>query len=1243
MVKLLDNKECVNRYLYQNIEEQNLDQNGFLRGTWGFKDEDLILSMDNYYTFEKIKDAPFNFIFGNGGLGKSTFLLQIEKYLNKFAIKYKRVNLRELTNEKTLSERLYSFCADNSTRDNIYIILDAVDEAIDMGILNIDYIIKDAIKNCIDINSNIKTIITCRDNRVPQYLVKNLQEIYKCSSSNIYYLCVLTEQDCTDIAKSYSCKNVEDFLEKIKQYKLGCFAASPITLHPLIKMYNEKLITKNISHFDIYENLMLRLCEETSYRKNKNNNNELKNDLFPCSELLFVASKIAIELKYNKKKYITLDNNDSQGFNIARILDKKFCLNNEKEIIISKDLILATLKTKIFYKSKQNYFFSQQTYQDFLIARYVYQMKTKINDIKELFMTNNKKYHPILTESISFLAIKNKKLFNNVIKEIPERILLSSINFVDDEQRKKLFNAYLKCVGCSDINFWHSCYNRKTFHQRLYYNNVDKDIANYFKLSNNKILVTLLEFIIDNEMNKYEKEIERIIFNKKSEVFLKVMAFQAAKKCNHVKLLKKIAENISFFNKEIQEDKQNQILGSLLSILYPKRYINDDLMLTYLCEISDDAYYGRYHHFLHDILPKQINEKNVKKILVWISHNNLKGVIYQNNDSNFSQIAIKLFNSISKYLCPNLIPDIVNLYLSQKYVYKFFSKKILKEIEQDESLRRLFLNILVSSVQNVEQFKQVIYVMQNLLLYTNDLPYFLKLYIDKQTENWEILINELFSNFINNETSDDIDNIYNLVMYNSILKEKFEKFFAPVEISYKTGEPILKEFIYIKNNFYNKLKQIKQQKKDEQKIIYLNKIDINVLNILNKKKNADNIANIIQKIYIYLSIESGTSLSYPKMISFDINKYSRWCDLRKSTQCKVIDLVMEFLLNQQHPEYCNIEEYVKKCKQLYIWKTFSLLPDIKDKNIESYNKILLKWYEPIIYTLVSEENEIIIKQKIIKDLYGLDSDKVFKAIFLILINSQSNIRPYFLDSFDMIWDENFNNWFYKLIIKKQNKLSNDILLEIVKKLASKKFIPIKDFIIKEISKNQDNDNLIELLVILLYSFPKEWEFIKRTIMNLSNPLEVFKKIAYKGDYCDDNNILPSQILSELYNLIVKNYSYVNEEDPSGVYPVDILKEFVNNIPRIFIENGEEEAFIKIKKAYLSNRNIEDYKDYYSRSMKRLKYNKQLKNPLNYLKLAKLEKKCYTKKQSLLEFILGRNIIIGDNNSIIENDYNKRRN
>lgn len=99
----------VDRYLCPNNKTQNLDTFSFLIGEMTYISPEVVYTMDVYKQFKDIRNNPYNFIIGNGGLGKSTYLKQIEVTLEKENIPCLLIELKSLSDENTLYNRINEF------------------------------------------------------------------------------------------------------------------------------------------------------------------------------------------------------------------------------------------------------------------------------------------------------------------------------------------------------------------------------------------------------------------------------------------------------------------------------------------------------------------------------------------------------------------------------------------------------------------------------------------------------------------------------------------------------------------------------------------------------------------------------------------------------------------------------------------------------------------------------------------------------------------------------------------------------------------------------------------------------------------------------------------------------------------------------------------------------------------------------------------------------------------------------
>lgn len=1239
--------QYVDRYLYPISEgKENLSNYGFLIGEPKYIEGEFQYSLLCYSIFKDIKSNSFNFILGNGGLGKSTYIEQVETYLISSNIPYKRVNLRELSDEQTLFDKIKQFCIKHKEAEESFLLLDSIDEAIDLGIKNISSKIKDAINLALEINKNIKTIITCRDNRFPKEILPYLKSVYHLTNDKndyTYHLCVLTEDDVKILSYQYSCNNTTLFLDKIKEFNLGSFASSPITLKPLVKMFNEGKINEKTSHYEILEELMHQMCCELSeYRATKAENNEDNFRIDPADELLFIASKIAVELKINEKIYISTRDNITNGFYVQKLYNQKLTLNNGKTITFSAELVDATLKTKIFTKDVSGYSFIQKTYQDFLVARYFEMMHASIKSYNKIFKVNNK-LHPNFIDSISFLALKNDKILDLALKDLPEEFLLSNIQFnvLSLNRKKQIFKKYIQLAKDNKISFWKYNYSRISFHKKLKYPGIEKELKYYIKSANENIKEVILEFIEDTQMPNFDKDVEKIIFAKKTTLFLKTHAIYAAKSCEYEDVLQKVANNMDNLKTEMDRNSDDQLRGVILNALYPK-YIDDEKMLSCIKKPSKENFYGQYQHFIKYGFSKNINKNNALLFLTWMKNNPMKDIVLSRYGDGYSEEAQEIFKVISNYLDKNIIDEVISFQLQTKHIYQFFSKDILQKIIDNEHLRSYFIKQLIIESVNKEIYDSLIYINSNDVIKIKDIPKLMLKYRKESNEYRKELIQNfvgsMFREYLSNGIYSDVDLIYRILEKYSELKEVFGYFINSIKIDPVSILPVDEFHINEKKHYYKSL-EIKQQVDErKQKTDYQNDIQARIFELIVEYDKNNNI-NVFYPVWQYLYLKEDSSKYYLDLQLNIKNEHSRWADISSDLQEKIIELSLKFLIEFEDKNILNVSEYIIKNQTNSSWNALAFLPIIKEKILQAdYQKLIKKWNEVIIYFPSYKEEDLPIRQSLISDLYNLNTEMVFAAMFKIIEKTEKSLHHNFLKGFDLIWDDDFSNKLYDFAITNKN-ISFDCLTEIIDKTIDHNYEAAKLFLkdainvfVESLSEN-NLSALIKLLNILIYNYADGWSTVKETIYKNQFNKSIINSIIIRRNYHGHSTnslfkVLSDEELIELYNWLVDNFKCVNEPDPTGPHPVDEVKDFANGIISYFIESGNIDAYNKTKQAYIKNRvNKKDYEFYFKRGLQRAQYNKLQLTPINKNVLEELENKYYKEKK----FIIGidRSINIGN--------------
>lgn len=1275
----------VERYLCPLGKTENVDNFNFLVGEMTYDSSDILRTLDVYSKFNDIKENLYNFIIGNGGLGKSTYLKQIKNQLDRKKIPCILIELKTLNDESSLYDVLNEYCK-NHLNSSVYILLDAVDESIDCNVKNISNKIGDAItklltqykifnkyklrnKNKIiqikkkikknikvlkiakhfsqksNSKTQIKTIITCRDNRVPDELVPKLKEIYNIKENNTYSLCRLTEENVESIAVSLGCETPGDFITKVKKYNLGCFASSPITLKPLIEMYKQNKLINISNNYDIYETLLSYWCQESEYRRNKALNKEDKFRLEAIEDILFVASKIALDLKIRGLSHISYLKDNSSLY-VEDYYNLSFDFPSGKKISFNKELVDYTLQTKIFEKSGNKYSIVQQTYKDFLTARYLYNMHAKEKYVLNLLKVEDT-FHPNFTECLAYLASKNNKIFKILLKEIPERLLLSSVYFCENSKKEALLKAYLKISKYDRISFWYYFSNRIFFNKKLYYPRISNFLKSKIRKSSNDIKDVIIEIIGDNQLNGFEQEFRKIIFNPKTELRLKVQTIYSANDCKYKMLLKDIAQDINCFTSEIDNDNTDQLRGVLLRCLYPN-YINTKIMLQYLKTPKQDNYFGYYQNFILYKFSKFVNKDNAGLLLDWIKNNNtMRGVVREIYNNNYTNEIKEVFNRISKLLNTDLVNKYVTLQLQEKYSWEITSDEIVKEIIRDPDLNNFFIKQLIKRSSNVDDFRILIAQLPKNEIMTYEIPKYFKMYIKEKDifrqEIISVLIKYLYQEFLYNNKTDDIEEIYQLIQNNKILSENFGYYINPVFLEPSTLEPLDDIAKQLKRNYYDGLKNKEKETLRKQKLKELENIDKQIKNILCDYKQNKELKNTILNIFQVLNLEKETL--YPKKtLSISFDDHFRWKDISLNFQLELVQIFKDFLLSKNSIEYQNIDNYILENKYSYYWNCLMILPLLKTEDLSTYNRVLKIWANVIMYIQVNSDVALSLKQEIIQDLYNLDILLIYNAMDKIITYSSNNLPYKFLNGLENILNESLYLKLFNYV--KDTSINFEIKYEIIRFLAYHHFQPVKLYIqnmINELLKNKsDKQNKVgELLGILFNGFQAgSWQYIKKLLYNnkiSKEALIILIRQSNDFSHYENNSIyvlLNNEELVSLYIWLIKKYSYINEEEyKSGiVHNTDFLFEFTKHIPDYFITNGNIVEYKKIKKAFLTNRkNIQDFKKLYYRNLKKTKYNKLQNINIEYNNLFKLENLYYKQKKGFINMKIGK-YNFGDNNT-----------
>ena len=1179
----------IERYL-SNKTTISVDENGFLIGEpaivkneFGITNYDYSLS--EYKKINDIIDNPYSIIKGNGGLGKSVFLTQMEDFLKKQNNKYIRINLCSLTTESDLLTKINKFLIQTQQDEKKYILLDAIDEAIDHNIRNPIELLSQVIKNIVSQNTNCHFIITSRSqiNNIPA-LDEQLSKIYQIKEkgkSYIYELCPLTNDDAKMLAKYYEIKDVDKFISEIKNLSLSSFLTTPITFKTIVDLYKNNKINEKTNHFEIYLELITHLLTENSkYRQKQASDNIDKYKIYSSNELLFIISKLAIDLKImNKTGFSKVKSTDNNYIYIYDYENLNLNTNSNKKYIVEKEILDYILSTRIFYMQDNKYLFCQKTYCDFLCAYYLIEKGISIKIFNKLFCFKGKVF-PNYYDILSLISIQKENFFRFFLKKSPEALIFSNIVFNSYIVRYELLKKYINIIKKKAL----PNYRQNTLFtcRKLYSNNTKKLIENNFKSNDTDIISMSLDYIYINKLSGFEENIKKIILNPKYEISLKIDAIDIIKDTKIYEfLIEFIVKNLQTIKNFMNDDINDNLRGVILETIYPK-YINNNDLLSLIVPIDQLSSYGRYRYFINNkfLNDKYINKNNVLFFLKWVLNNDYSGITRDFYNNSFPDHIKCFFVSVAKYIDNKEIIDIIIDYQinSYKITFECFSDYLFNKISENRN--RLYA--LKQYIKYSKDKTNFYFLIGNPLLQSKDIAYLMALYNYEE----DINLKEKYKNVINNyslyyywdngeiKDFEFISHVFDRLPH---LKEIFTQFnIINCLIDNKTGNPIDNYSIEAKNDYFKqeqrKQERDKRKKEIDKKQQYFGNIEERIKEHITEYKKNKNKSNLIY-IFSYLNHKIGSENLY--CCNFlDYENTLNWEILNENIKEEIIKIFIEYI---NECSDLNIpkdydEENIYFCQPCE-WSIIAILPYIKkNQNIKEYEKLLQKHKIAIFYFNVIQEEEKILKKILIKDLFSLEKEYIINNINKLILKDFDFISSYIdiFESFEYVKND-FNIILKDLYQKNKKKLSDNSHIAIIEYLFKQNDSFAINTCFNELKNKSNNIKILtSYLNILLSSYKHSyWAIIKSIFYKNINGVEIFKKIAQFFDYndykhCINYTLYNDDELVEFYIWLIKN---IPEKQYEGIHEYKPEENISNRIYNFWINNGKYKCITKIKKTF----------------------------------------------------------------------------
>lgn len=572
------------------------------------------------FQLQDLRDKRCLILLGDAALGKSTCLQQEEESLKKDNLPVLFINLKNISGEEWLNKQFLELKKLTTKYSKVFFLVDSFDEG-QIAFNNLVNCFIERLKQ-LDIEK-IYLRITCRTVVFPQYLLEELRKI----SFSVNEKHPDSEPNNTLITKTITLKKTDKhILLDVHTYRLQPLNKNDINLVldenniNIEEFYNEIQISEelktpitalyiineypqicNLSQYEIYENICLRLCSEY--------NGQVNRQVLDSKERLEISSIIFTLMLFSNKYIISYDKRVSQ-FDNENILYLQKYFNDLKNVFnilkfsIPSSNINEVLNTGLFTGNYNQITCIQKTYLEFLAAKFIYD-NNLYSSFKNLIFDEYNKVLPFFINTVCWLAEKNEDVFNEIIKKDPDILLTSFVSFSSQEKNKKLLQKVYELAE-------NEIYGLNSFERIFRKLNVSKQyIINFiepFISSCNSFIVYLSITLLDvNEVTDFNKEIFNIAISSNYSFNCRINALYFLKQ-NAQEQFIKITDYINNFI-VVDKEESSRYAYTLINLFLPDNLSEENFLKL----ISQDLHDSFYYHIEPEII---IQSNKFHKILI---------------------------------------------------------------------------------------------------------------------------------------------------------------------------------------------------------------------------------------------------------------------------------------------------------------------------------------------------------------------------------------------------------------------------------------------------------------------------------------------------------------------------------------------------------------------------------------------------------------------------------------------------
>ena len=1100
----------------------NFDE-GFIQnpdGKWG-----AILNPD-VKRIEEFVAYPCLILLGEPGLGKSSEIKRNEKLISAVGQKDVQslfINLSSYDSVERFERNVFESNEFKTWRVDenriLYLTLESFDECLIRAEALTSFLLDGVSSLPLE---RLFLRIVCRTGYWPAVLEQGLLNLYPKDSVKVIELMPLRRGDVLQAASDEEI-DVKIFMDGLFSLGITAFAARPITLLTLFHRFKRTgELPKN--QVEMYQQGCLRLCEEVNeLRRGKKTAGQL-----PSQQKIVIAGRIAAALMFSNHSTLWTLPDDGNMPDGAMPIEAIFGFDelDGQPILVDQRSVMETLATGLFSARGQNQMgWSHQTYGEFLAADYMLRYSVDESRIMSMIARPEGRVIPKLYSVAAWIAVMNRRIFECIMKNEPEILLLGDITATTESQKVSLTELYLSSIAASNVVDFGMRTNLR--YDRLRHAALVGQLGPYItnRSANENVRIEAMFITEACHVQELGNLLVDIALNCDEPVNIRGMAAfvvsRIAKSDERARLKPLICDSVI--------DHIDQLRGYALTATWPENLTAEELFSA-LTPPKRSNFSGGYTAFLSEKLVPGLSPDNLPIALQWI-------LDQPEERRHLAPRFEQLPDNILRYAWANLeAPGVLALFAKivlrrirshEDIIGDRYRDNPFKFNAEDDTKRRLLVEKLVSMLEPEKDNGYELILSHPPLVCIDDIEWlFIKI---NQTTNEQIGQQRLWAHLLNwrwnwTESSRDItDKIYNIYKTTPALADIFARSFDAVDLDSDQAR-LAREHNELERNF-------EKRKKEEANASKLN-VDKLIKEQLGRLEQGEKDA-WWTLIHVMAFREDG---SHADAHATDITALPGWDVLDEPTKEKFAGFAEDYLLaqkpkanNEPRTFYQNDSAAYKALFYLKVHaeKMYNLLP----------LTIWEKWATIIIrYPIWSDRDNMSIHQRLIQSVYNKMQPVVLKCLGKCIDeeNKQGGNLG-LLDKFDFCSNENL--CLYLLNKAKRKVITTDTLASLLSKLIDWQFNDALVYSRKLVYSSSKDKAIIAASALLFHSPLNEWDFIwKKIKSDLEFGKALMLQVAGVSEYKKSiTNKFSEMQLADLYIWLATNFPHKEDPDHDGVF------------------------------------------------------------------------------------------------------------